>query len=138
MELRGKMPSPLSPTTSSYPALPFTSCNTWVSSPASSSGKCSRADSVDGVGEGRGDWPKNMSMSDLAPTLICHMAWAGERHPPPSMPEVGGGAGPEVIRVGELPLTSCSAWESRLCTSPGQHSGAGSKGRGVGESTLRA
>lgn len=53
----------------------------------------------------------------------------------PSLPEAGGRAGPEAIRVGKLslPLTSCCTWESSSHTSPGQHTRVGPYGPG-GES----
>lgn len=52
-------------------------------------------------------------------------------------------SGPEGLRAGELSLspTGCSPWESRACTSAGQHSGATpadegkSEVAGVGEVT---
>ena len=49
-------------------------------------------------------------------------------------------AGPGILRVGELAisLTGFSTAESRPCTSPGQHSGAGSGGLGVSKQALRA
>lgn len=49
------------------------------------------------------------------------------------MPEVGGRASPEVVRVGELslPLLYCSTRESAPYITPGQHSRVGPKGVGV-------
>ena len=58
----------------------------------------------------------------------------------PSPPVAEGRADNEVVRAGKLALslTDCSTWESELCTSPGQHSGAGSGGLGVSKQALRA
>ena len=53
----------------------------------------------------------------------------------PLLPVAGEGPGPGVTRTGELtlPLTSCSTQESRPCTSPGEHSRAGSGDGDTGE-----
>lgn len=54
------------------------------------------------------------------------------------MPEVGGRAGPEVIREGELPLnsTSYSTKERRPSTLPGQHNTVNTISRDVGEPVI--
>lgn len=58
--------------------------------------------------------------------------------PLPAM--AGGRTGPKVMRLGKLALllTSCSTWESTPCTFTGQHSRAGSDGKGAGEPAPRA
>lgn len=52
-------------------------------------------------------------------------------HVPPLPPE---SVGPESMNAGELflSLTDCNTWESRTCTSSGQHSEAGCGGMGAG------
>ena len=58
----------------------------------------------------------------------------------PSLPV--GRAGPGVLRVDEQPppplLTHCDTQKCRPCTSPGQHSRAGTGGKGIGELAPRA
>lgn len=58
--------------------------------------------------------------------------------PCPSPPTAAGKVGPWVMSVGELiqSLTSCSAWESRSCTSPGQHNRADPVDWSTGDLTI--
>lgn len=79
---------------------------------------------------------ETMTLRVLAPTPICYMAeWERKRCPlsPPLTTCGMWESWPGVMRMGDLvkPLTSCSARESRLCTSPGQPSRVGTGGVGV-------
>lgn len=65
---------------------------------------------------------------EIWPNSSFAMCWSGRRIDDfpiyfPSTLMVGGRAGSEVMSVGELvcTLTSCSIWESRPCTPPGQN-----------------
>ena len=78
-----------------------------------------------------------MNTRDPVPPLIWHVVGGmGRREAPTqSKTEVGGRDHPEVIRVGEVPLTptSYSTLESRPYTAPGPHNRVNPIGRGVGE-----
>lgn len=71
--------------------------------------------------------PKNVNIGDLAqPFVCCVAAWAREICLPPLLHLLrllAGRTGLRVMRVGGLamPLTICRTWESRACTSHGQH-----------------
>lgn len=77
-------------------------------------------------------------MAELALPLVSHMvARIRERYHPPPTPHHLRKPGDLalVMRAGELavPLISCSTLESRLCTSPGQHSKVDTGRRGHGK-----
>lgn len=60
-----------------------------------------------------------MSIGDLDRFLVYHMViWMKEMLPHTALPEACRRAGPEVIRIGELPwpLTYYSTQESKPCT----------------------
>lgn len=73
--------------------------------------------------------------------LSCGTMGGGEILSPISlsMPEVGGRAGPEVIRTIELclPFISCSTWENSPCPKSGQHSRSGPNCVGMGNQILK-
>lgn len=77
-------------------------------------------------------------MGELVPLSVWHMvSWARERCLPldPSPPTAGTKSGLRVKTVGELTLylTGCTTWESRSCTSPGQHSRSDFVDQGAGD-----
>ena len=79
-----------------------------------------------------------MSIGELPPLLICHVAtWM--RIDAPINTRGRGRAGSEFLRAGELvlPLISFHTRESGPYTTPGSYSRAGPEGEGVGEQTTR-
>lgn len=103
----------------------FTSCSTWESGACISSWQQRGADPVD---RDMGELVESMSRGELVPPFIFHMAaWVGEKRCPIAYPLLSVASErtvPEFIRAREVPLTldSCSTWEYRPCTLPGQYS----------------
>lgn len=93
---------------------------------------------VDPVGRGVGERAQYCE-HESCPLYTFALQQHEEASPAPTLstPEVGGRAGPEVLRVGGLPCPSSAAAGEWPCSSPGQHSIAGPEGIGMEELTLR-